>query len=92
MKKESEENSEETHIGIVSFIFGVLSLVSSLDNMFSGVVLAILGITFSYKQKNHKKNSWAKWGFWLSITSLIITIALASYLFYLYQKGILPTS
>lgn len=75
MKKEEGDNS----FGIASVVLGILSIVFSSA---SGIILGIVGLIFSLKQKKRMKNSWSKAGFILNIIGIILGIIILIYAAY----------
>ncbi len=67
----SKEEIKDNSFGISSVILGILSIVISGGN---GIILGIIGLFFSLKQKKISKNKWSKAGLILSIIGIILGI------------------
>lgn len=81
MKKEMSDNSS----GVVGVVFGILSLFSL---GIGGMVLGVVGLLFSIKQKKIEANKWSTWGFGLSVAGIVLG-AIATYIVYHYYTGAL---
>lgn len=71
MKKEEVEKTNDNSFGTASVVFGVISIVST---SVVGIILGILGLIFSMKQKKITKNKWSKAGMILSVIGIILGI------------------
>jgi len=72
MKEESGEKKHgDNSCGVVGVVFGILSLVFVIVP-FAGVILGVIGIIFSYKQKKVMANKWAKAGLWMGWIAIIL--------------------
>lgn len=79
--------------GIVGVVFGILSIVFTLNN---GIVLGIIGLAFSLVQNKRMRNRWSRAGIVLNIIGIIlgvvfIIIALTVLPNYLAQLQNIPT-
>ncbi len=70
--KKGDDNS----FGTVSVSVGLVSLVLSLSNQITSIVLGIIAIVLANKQHQVNKNIWCKWGKNLGIVSIVISIIL----------------
>jgi hypothetical protein len=66
--------ADKTELGVIGFIFGVLSMVFSLNFPLGGIIVGIIGVIFSTKQKKINKTKFAKAGLILSIIGVILSI------------------
>ena len=73
VKKEGEGNS----FGIIGVVFGILSILSL---SIAGIVMGIIGLIFSMKQKKVNKNNWSKTGMILNIIGIILGL-IVTYIF-----------
>ena len=72
IKKEvSKTTTGENGAGIVGVVFGILSVVSL---SVGGIVLGIIGLIFSFKQKKAAANKWSKAGIILNIIGIILGV------------------
>ena len=78
IKKESEKRTSDNSFGIAGVVFGILSILSL---SVIGIVMGIVGLLFSLKQKKVNKNKWSKSGFVLNIIGIIFGIAAIYFLF-----------
>ena len=67
MAKEANDNS----CGVTSVVLGILSIVLAGPG---GLILSLIGLVFSTKQKKYQKNKWSTAGLVLNIIGLIISI------------------
>jgi hypothetical protein len=72
-----EFNNCGNAFGIVSVVFGILSILSLSAG---GVVMGIVGLIFGLKQKKNSPNSWSKAGIVLSIVGIILGIVMIVFL------------
>lgn len=73
MAKEEDTNSS----GVVSVVFGILSILLTFQlplGFVAGIILGILGIIFGIVQLKQGHKSWAIWGIVLSIIGLAANI------------------
>ena len=72
-----EEASEKGHggnsCGVVGVVFGIMSLIFFLMPIFA-VILAIIGLIFSFRQRKNIPNSWSTAGLWLNGVGLLIGV------------------
>ena len=75
-----EVKGGDNSYGVVAFVFGILSILLApcLDvfifyGPLVGIILGILGIIFSLKQRKIGKNKWSKWALWLSIIGILLS-------------------
>jgi predicted PurR-regulated permease PerM len=82
-----EEKIRDNDSGVVSLIFGILSIVSVLFTTFAifaplaCLIFAILGLIFGIVQNKKSKNKWATAGIVLSAIGLISNIIIAIFVF-----------
>jgi|TARA_Y100000296_G_C5047400_1_gene193023 hypothetical protein len=70
-KKSGSDNS----CGIVGVVLGIVSVVFGLFvPPFGTMVLGIVGLIFSLKQKKVSKNKWSKYGIVLNIAGIVISV------------------
>ena len=82
-KEETEKATKDNSFGIAGVIFGILSILSlSVE----GIVIGIIGLIFSLRQKKVMKNQWSKVGIILNIIGIVVGI-IATYLLYNYFLG-----
>ena len=78
----AKEVSQDNSFGIASVVFGILSIIFSLNivALFStqvcGLILAVVAFVFSRKQKKKADNKWARAGFILSIIGALLNIVI----------------
>ncbi|MDP4039273.1 MAG: hypothetical protein Q8P57_01720 [Candidatus Pacearchaeota archaeon] len=77
MKKE-EGNSGRNDSGIVSVIFGILSIINV---GLVGSVIGVVGLVFGIVQNKKHKNLWSQWGIILSIIGIVVGV-IVSYFIY----------
>lgn len=70
MKKESDRMHDNS-FGVAGVVFGIMSLLSLSA---PGIVIGIIGLVFSMKQKKIHNNKWAKWGVSLNIIGIVLGI------------------
>jgi heme/copper-type cytochrome/quinol oxidase subunit 2 len=83
MQKETHSTSSSNSAGIVSVIFGILSLVViSIFGLatISGIILGVIGLIFGIIQRKHSNNKWANWGIGISIIGIIINVLILIWL------------
>lgn len=68
MKKDGESGNE---FGLLSVVFGVLSIVSLSA---AGIVMGILAVIFAYQQNKRDANKWSKAGKILGIIGIVLGI------------------
>jgi len=85
MVKKEGVSSGDNSFGIVSVVFGTLSILSL---SVGGIAMGIIGLLFALKAKKRANNKWAKWGFWLSVTGIVLGV-LAIYFLVNYLSGYL---
>ncbi|MFH1326689.1 MAG: hypothetical protein ABIH59_01015 [archaeon] len=73
MVKKKEEKMRGGELGVVGFVFGILSIVFLASN---GIILAILGFIFSYIQQKKNPTKLGKLGKTLSIIGFILSVIL----------------
>ena len=91
---DKKELKEDGSPGVVSFIFGVLSLIFAVGVILgapAGIFLSILGIIFSIVQFRRGKNTWAIWGLIFSIIGLIINTIILIWIIQLINNYIIPS-
>lgn len=69
VKEEVKDNS----FGVAGVILGIISVVLSSA---PGILLGIIGLVFSFKQKKIAKNKWALAGTILNIIGIVIGLAI----------------
>lgn len=80
-KKEEHSKVNTNSYGVASVILGILSIVFASVN---GIILAIIGLVFAYKQSKHHENNWSKAGRILSIIGIVVSLlAIAVSVWYL---------
>src|SRR3989344_6372147 len=62
--------------GVVSFVFGVLSVlfILTFTGFIAGLVLGVLALTFGLVQRSKMKTRWANWGIALGLIGLVLNI------------------
>lgn len=73
-------SGNDNSFGIAGVVLGIFSLASL---SFPGIILAIVGLVFSMKQKNIHENKWSKAGMILNILGIIFTVIATIIGFYL---------
>lgn len=73
-KKKATNNTLKFDKNILSIIFGSISIIGALfiPSIFS--LFGITGLILSYNGKKEKSNKLNRWGFYLSITGIILSI------------------
>jgi asparagine N-glycosylation enzyme membrane subunit Stt3 len=92
MKKEECCNN---NFGMLSVVFGVLSVLFSVTVMFGfsgGMVLAILALIFSIIQIRREKNSWAITGLILAIVGVIASIVVGIFTYQVVMNALASVS
>ncbi len=84
-KKTSEKKSYSGNhdFAMLSFVLGILSIVFAFMNSFAGLILGIIGITQSKKQKNALSEKARK----LNIAGIIISAILVAFAIFLTIKA-----
>jgi uncharacterized membrane protein len=78
MSDKEGQKASDNSCGVVGVVFGILSIVSL---SVGGVVMGVIGLIFSMKQKNKMPNKWSKAGTILSWIGIIIGIIAVVFLF-----------
>lgn len=73
IRKEVSEKptTGDNSFGIVGVVFGILSILSL---SIGGVIMGIIGLIFSLKQKKVAANKWSKAGIILNIIGIIVGV------------------
>ncbi len=79
------ETSKDNSFGVVGVVLGILSILFLSSG---GIVLGIIGLVFSLKQKKLSANSWSKAGAYLNIIGIILGI-IALVIFFIYPELLL---
>ena len=66
----------DNSFGVVSFIFGVLSVLSILTftGFIAGLVLGVLALIFGLIQRSRMKTGWANWGIAFGLIGLVLNL------------------
>jgi uncharacterized Tic20 family protein len=75
---------KEGATGISSYILGILSIVFGFFQPFPGLILGIVGLTLSKKEKSKlgkKAKKLNTWGIIISVIVIIVTFVLMAYAF-----------
>lgn len=70
MKKEDESSNGA---GIVSVVFGILSIIFSIT-VFGGFLFGIISFVFALVQHKKSPNKWSKSGFVLAIIGIVLGV------------------
>ncbi len=71
------EGSANNSAGVVSVVFGILSLVFGLSvllGFFAGFACAVIALIFALVQRKKGKNAWSKAGLILAIIGLLFNV------------------
>lgn len=69
-----KEVSKDNSSGTVGVILGILGLVSITVFPLASIILGVVGLVFSVKQKKAHANKWSKAGIILNILSIVLSI------------------
>lgn len=75
MSKEGAVSGHDNSFGVVGVVLGILSIVTSLfSNPIAGILFAIIGFSFSLKQKKHAVGKWSRAGLILNVVGFVVSI------------------
>jgi len=52
VKKESESLKENSNYGLISYILAIVAIVEAIISPMAGIILGIIGLSFSVKEKS----------------------------------------
>lgn len=81
--KKGDVGGVDNSFGVAGVVFGVLSILSL---GFGGIVLGVIGLIFSNKQKKFSGNSWSRAGWILNVLGIVLSILVIILMIYFFPE------